>query len=241
MLLPVLNLWALDPQWMVTDRYLFLPSLGLSWLLALLLPRRTAIGVLAVVGLAFAALTIRYEAIFHDQRTFLAAMENAEPTSPLVFVEKGRLLLEDGNPKAARIAFERSVELDPIGPAALIGLGDLELEAQELSAAEQHYRRSLVVRPDASKGFKLLALALARTGQRQRAFALADEAARRWPDDFQLQVIQAVFLAAQGDRDRAEAALAAARRLRPRDPTAEGGLDAVLARLTPGFLPDPAR
>jgi len=28
-LLPVLNFWALRPEWMVTDRYLFLPSLGL--------------------------------------------------------------------------------------------------------------------------------------------------------------------------------------------------------------------
>src|SRR2546425_11900218 len=25
-LLPVLNVWALDPQWMISDRYLFLPS-----------------------------------------------------------------------------------------------------------------------------------------------------------------------------------------------------------------------
>ncbi len=45
LLLPVLNLWVLDPQWMVTDRYLFLPSLALPWVLALVLPRKAAIAV----------------------------------------------------------------------------------------------------------------------------------------------------------------------------------------------------
>lgn len=236
-LLPALNLWALDPQWMVTDRYLFLPALGLPWLLALLLHRRQALGVLAAISIVFAGLTLRYEAIFHDSRTFLAAMEAAEPTSPLVFAEKGRLLRQDGNVRAARAALERAVELDPIAPGALIGLGDIELDAREFAAAERHYRQSLVVRPDESRGFKLLALALARAGQREQAFALAEENARRWPADFQVQVMQAVFLAARGERNRAESALALARRLRPDDPTAAGGLDAVLARLAPSFLP----
>ena len=52
-LLPVLNLWALDPQWMVTDRYLFLPSLALPWLVALVAPRRTAIALLSLMAVAF--------------------------------------------------------------------------------------------------------------------------------------------------------------------------------------------
>ena len=37
--------------------------------------------------------------------------------------------------------------------------------------------------------------------------------------------------------DEAEAAFAAARRLRPRDPALEGGLDAALARLLPTISP----
>ncbi|HVT14690.1 MAG TPA: tetratricopeptide repeat protein [Thermoanaerobaculia bacterium] len=235
-LLPVLNLWVLDPQWMVTDRYLFLPSLALPWLLALLLPRRLAISFLCVLAVCFAGLTLRYSAIFRDERTFLAAMEKAEPTSPIVFAEKGRLLVRDGKLGAARAALSRAVELDPIAPGALTALGDLELQRGDLEAAESHYRRALVVRPYGSRTFKLLALAAARAGRRDKASSLIDESARRWPDDFQVQLLHALFLATAGQREKAEAAFAAARRLRPRDPALEGGLDAAIARLRPTVL-----
>jgi len=90
-LLPVLNLWALDPQWMVTDRYLFLPSLALPWFLVLLVPRRFAVVTLSLLAIVFGVLSLRYATIFTDERTFVAAMEKAEPSSPLIFSEKARL------------------------------------------------------------------------------------------------------------------------------------------------------
>jgi tetratricopeptide (TPR) repeat protein len=236
-LLPVLNLWALDPQWMVTDRYLFLPSLALPWSLALLRPRRAQVAVLSTLAVVFAILTVRYSAIFHDERTFMAAMEKAEPTSPLVFGEKGRLLLQDGNVAGARAALTRAVELDPISPGALLSLGDLELQQGELDAAEAHYRQALIVRPEASRGFKLVALALSRAGQRDKASALIAESAQRWPSDFEVQLLHALFLGAAGEREKAQTALDAARRLRPGDPAVAGGLDDVLARLLPTLSP----
>jgi len=237
-LLPVLNLWALHPQWMVTDRYLFLPSLALPWGLALLRPPRVPIVVLSILTLAFAVLTLRYSAIFHDERTFIAAMEKAEPTSPLIFTEKGRLLLADGDLGGARAALARAVDLDPTGPEGLLALGDLELRQGELDAAEGHYRRALAVRPYASRGFKLVALARARAGQRDRAAALIEESVRRWPDDFEVQLLDALFLGAAGERQQAQAAFDAARRIRPGDPAVAGSLDDALARLLPTVLPN---
>jgi tetratricopeptide (TPR) repeat protein len=251
-LLPVLSLWALDPQWMVTDRYLFLPSLALPWLLVSLVSpvspaseaarvdrrrERLAIALLSLLAVVFAILAVRYAAIFHDERTFLAAMEKAEPTSPLVFGEKGRLALRDGDLPAARAALTRAVELDPLGPGAQTALGDLDLRQGDLAAAELHYRQALVVRPYASRGFKLLAIAESKAGQRDKALALAAESARRWPDDFEAQLLHALFLGEAGERPQAAAAFAAARRLRPSDPAVAGGLDDAMARLLPGLLP----
>jgi tetratricopeptide (TPR) repeat protein len=251
-LLPVLSLWALDPQWMVTDRYLFLSSLALPWLLVSLVSpvspaseaaqvdrrrERLAIALLSLLAVVFAILAVRYSAIFHDERTFLAAMEKAEPTSPLVFGEKGRLALRDGDLPAARAALTRAVELDPLGPGAQTALGDLDLRQGDLAAAELHYRQALVVRPYASRGFKLLAIAESKAGQREKALALAAEAARRWPDDFEAQLLHALLLGEAGERPQAAAAFAAARRLRPGDPAVAGGLDEALARLLPGLLP----
>jgi len=251
-LLPVLSLWALDPQWMVTDSYLFLPSLALPWLLVSLVSpvspaseaaqgdrrrERLAIALLSLLAVVFAILSVRYAAIFHDERTFLAAMEKAEPTSPLVFGEKGRLALRDGDLPAARAALTRAVELDPLGPGAQTALGDLDLRQGDLAAAELHYRQALVVRPYASRGFSLLAIAESKAGQRDKALALAAEAARRWPDDFEAQLLHALFLGEAGERPQAAAAFAVARSLRPNDPAVAGGLDEALARLLPGLLP----
>ncbi|HYL05672.1 MAG TPA: tetratricopeptide repeat protein [Thermoanaerobaculia bacterium] len=238
-LLPVLNLWALAPQAMVTDRYLFLPSLALPWSLALIKPRRLAVAILCLAAAACGCLAVRYSAIFENERTFLAAMETAEPTSPLVFEEKGRLLLKDGDLPGARAALTRAVELDPLGPGALLDLGDLERRGREFDAAERHYRQALVVRPYASRPFKLLALDLARAGDRVKAFSLVEEAARRWPGDFETQLLAALFRGAAGERRQAAAAFEAARRLRPGDPAVAGGLDAALARLLPTVLPQP--
>lgn len=232
-LLPVLNLWTLDPQWMVTDRYLFLPSLALPWLLILLVPRRFAIGVLALLAIVFGALSLRYAAIFADERTFFAAMEKAEPTSPLIFSEKARLLLREGKTAAAEAALRRAVELDPKNAGTLRELGDLVMRRGDLAAAEALYRRSLVGEPYASRSFKLLALAYARAGQPQQAFALVEESARRWPEDFQVQLLHAVFLGMRGERTAAEKAFEAARRLRPGDPALAGGLDGAVARAAP--------
>ncbi|HEX6902494.1 MAG TPA: tetratricopeptide repeat protein [Thermoanaerobaculia bacterium] len=237
-LLPVLNLWALHPQWMVTDRYLFLPSLALPWLLLVSLrERRVLIATLSVLAVVFALLTFRYSAIFKDERTFLAAMEKAEPTSPLVFAEKGRLLRESGNLTGARAALIRAVELDPTGPAALESLGDLEMARGDLDAAESYYRRALVVRPYASRGFKLVALARSRAGQSERAMSLIEESAQRWPEDFEVQLLRALFLGAAGQREKAQAAYDAARRIRPDDPAVAGSFDEALARLLPTVLP----
>ncbi len=238
-LLPVLNLWALAPESMVTDRYLFLPSLALPWGLGLIKPPRLAVAVLSVAAVACALLTVRYSAIFENERTFLAAMARAEPTSPMVFAEQGRLLLKDGDLPAARRALGRAVELDPLGPGALLDLGDVERRNREWDAAERHYRQALTVEPYASRPFKLLALDLARAGERVRAFALVEEAARRWPGDFEVQLLAALFRGAAGERRQAEAAFEAARRIRPQDPAVQGELDAALARLLPTVLPPP--
>jgi len=232
-LLPVLNVWALAPQYMVTDRYLFLPSLALPWSLALVKPRRLAVAALSLLAVVFGVLALRYCAVFENERVFWAAMEKAEPTSPMVFEEKGRILLGDGDRVAARAALSRAVELDPIAPGALLNLGDIERQQGEYQAAERHYRQALIVRPYASRPFKLLAIDLARAGQSVKAFALVEEAARRWPQDFEVQLLAALCRAAAGQRQQAEAAFEAARRLRPADPALAGGLDAALARLQP--------
>ncbi len=237
-LLPVLNIWALGRQSMISDRYLFLPSLALPWLLALLLPRRPAVITLGVLAAAFALLSLRYAAIFRDERTFVAAMERAEPNNAMIQSEKARLLTEDGKPEPARAAWRRAVELDPTSANSTTKLAELELQLGDVATAEGLFRKALLIDPSDSRGLKRLALALARQGQRQRAYSVAAEAARRWPGDFESQLLHALFLQAAGDSSQAATTFERARQLRPGDPAVAGGLDALAVRLLPGMFPN---
>lgn len=237
-LLPVLNLWMLPRQWMVTDRYLFLPSLALPWLLALLLPRRAALVTLALLAAMFGVLSVRYAGIFRDERSFVAAMERAVPNNSMIQVEKAKLLLNDGRPEPARAALRRAVALDPTSAASMTRLAELELASGDVAAAEGLFRRALLIDPADSRGLKRIAIALARRGQRQRAYAVAAEAAHRWPADFESQLLHALFLEAAGQPRQAEVFFARARRLRPGDPAVAEGLANLAARLLPAMFPN---
>jgi len=234
-LIPVMNFWAMFPEWMVTDRYLYLPSLALPWALLVLLPRRAWMPALAALVAAFAILTLRYSAIFADPKTFTTAMEEAEPGSSHVIEEKARLLLVAGKPAAAEAAFRRALELDPWDAFSLWHLGNLERARGDFDAARSHYRRALVEEPNNSEPFTALAVSLAKAGQQGKALALLHETVWRWPDDFEPRLLQAVLLAQAGDRLQAEAAFAAARRARPQDPRVAGGLDKAVAELAPSL------
>ncbi len=234
-LVPVMNFWAMFPEWMVTDRYLYLPSLALPWALLVLLPRRFAVPALAVLAGVFALLTLRYAAIFVDPKTFATAMAQAEPTSSYILEEKARVFLVEGKLAAAEAAFRRALELDPVDAYSLWQVGNLERQRGDFDAAWSDYRRALVEEPHNSEPFTALATSLARAGQRQKALVVLAETVGRWPDAFEPRLLQAVLLAETGDREHAAAAFAAARRIDPREPRVAGGLDQAVATLAPGL------
>ncbi|HEV3075910.1 MAG TPA: tetratricopeptide repeat protein [Thermoanaerobaculia bacterium] len=236
-LIPVMNFWAMFPEWMVTDRYLYLPSLALPWAMLVLLPRRASVPTLGVLAVVFAVLAWRYAAIFVDPKTFATAMEKAEPTSSYIIEEKARVFLVEGKRAAAEAAFRRALELDPWDAYSLWFLGNFERERGDFDAARLHYRRALVEEPNNSAPFTVLAHSLARAGQEKKALALLNETVWRWPEDFEPRLLQAVLLAKAGDRPRAEEAFAAARRVSPQEPRVAGGLDQAVSALAPSLAP----
>lgn len=232
-LIPVMNFWALFPEWMVTDRYLYLPSLALPWALLILLPRRASRPVLAALAAVFAILTLRYAAIFVDAKTFAPAMVKAEPTSSYILEERARVYLVEGKLASAEATFRHALALDPWDAYTLWFLGNFERNRGDFAAARMHYRQALVEEPNDSQAFMSLVHALASAGQRTKALALLKESVWRWPDDYEPWLLQAVLLADAGDRPRALASFAVARRLRPHDPALAGGLDAAVSSLAP--------
>ena len=117
-LAPVLALWAVNPEWMVMDRYLLLPSLGLAWALALLLPiegarSRWRAWVWTALLATFAGLTLAAMRPFASEERFWSAAIRADPGSSTAWAEWARLRADAGELAAAGEALQRAVELDP--------------------------------------------------------------------------------------------------------------------------------
>ncbi len=237
-LLPVMNVWALFPEWMVTDRYLYLPSLALPWLLGVALPRRESAPALAVVAVLLGLLTLRYSAVFVDAKTLTDALLEVDKTSSWMLEEKARMALEQRKYAAAEALFRRALELDPVDAYSLYYVGSFERDRGEFRAARQHFRQALVEQPEKSLPFTSLAYAMAVSGQRSQALALLRETIWRWPAEYEPRALQIALLANDEQPAGAAEALAAAQRTWPGQPEIAGTLDEARSRLASRFRLD---
>jgi protein O-mannosyl-transferase len=240
-LLPVMNFWALEPEFMVTDRYLYLPSLALPWALVVLIPKRAMWPVFVVLLALFTVQTLRYASLFVDSRTLTNELLKSDPESAFLLTEKARLLLVGGRQQEAERLFRRVLDLSPYDAYSLFVLGSLERDRGDFAAAETDYRRALVEEPNQSGPFISLAVAFARAGIIPKALALLNEATLRWPRDDEPVLVKALVLDRAGERQAAEAALSAALRRRPEDRALAGSLEQATARVAEKWrIPQPS-
>jgi tetratricopeptide (TPR) repeat protein len=90
--------------------------------------------------------------------------------------------LEATDPKEARDAYRRALELEPAHADAHINLGRLLHDAGELEAAQAHYRLALAARPEDGTAAFNLAVALEDRGALPEAAGLYREVLRLHPD-----------------------------------------------------------
>ena len=121
-LLPVSNLFATSP--VVADRYLFLPSAGLAFMLAALLSRlfRTTSAHLAVCGvllLPLSVMTVKQNKVWHDDITLWSATAKHSSGVAGVWFNLGRALHRTPQLSLALEAYLRAVKLNPADIMAL--------------------------------------------------------------------------------------------------------------------------
>lgn len=221
-LAPVLALWAVNPEWMVMDRYLLLPSLGFAWVLALLLPLeaprwrlRAAVWMAAVV--AFAGLSLAAMRPFASDESFWSAAIRADPASSTAWAEWGRLRAEAGDLVAASEALQRAVELDPRAQLPRLRQALLAVRRGDLSTARDMLAGLVERNPSYLAGWRNLVVVQARGGDVAGANATLAKALARFPGDALLWTQQAIVLRQQGRREEALAAIHRAAELAPRD------------------------
>ncbi len=229
---PVLAIWAVNPEWMVMDRYLLLPSLALGWLLALLLPleegRRTLRVAIWGASIAlFAALTLAAQRPFADEERFWETAIRADPGSSSAWTERSRLLAEKGDLAGAGEGLERAIELDPQAQLPRLRRALLALRRGEVAAGAAELAELVARNPGYLPAWRNLVVARARLGDLDGAMRTLDEALARFAADPVLWGHKAVLLRERGDRT---GALAAIRRAIELDP------DDAEARLREGLL-----
>lgn len=221
-LAPVLALWAVNPEWMVMDRYLLLPSLGLAWALAVLLPLDSErplwrAAVWTVLLVTCAGLSLLAMRPFASEERFWSAAIAADPGSSTAWAEWGRLRADAGELAEASEALQRAVELDPRAQLPRLRQALLAVRRGDLAAARTTLAALVERNPAYLPGWRNLVVVQARAGDLAAANETLARALSRFPEDAPLWTQQAILLRQQGRREEALAAVHHAAALAPGD------------------------
>jgi protein O-mannosyl-transferase len=174
-LLPVLRADAIGGS-NFAERYLYLPSVGLAWLVGLLVSRLNrspanrvlaALGLLALAGLGTAA--AMRAAIFRDDRTLFAAAAKENPGSEIAHNNLGMALYGEGHLEEAEREYREALRLLPKAVAPLANLAVLEERQGDLPAARRDFEETLRRLPTHAIAAVHLARLSLREGDREGA------------------------------------------------------------------------
>jgi predicted Zn finger-like uncharacterized protein len=146
----------------------------------------------------------------------------APPTDYKSLVREADRLQENGHSKEARKVYERAIELDPRGVAALTGLGYCDLDAERFLQAVDRFNAALAVDPGAGDALVGLAESYKVRGQTQRAIDQYKKYLAAHPDGPKAQMarknLRDLEPKVQKDSDAKDPDKAEASKERPRDP-----------------------
>jgi tetratricopeptide (TPR) repeat protein len=138
---------------LVAERFLYLPSAGLSVLVVAWpgrgMPFRRSLGVLFALAVAVAALiTVRESAIWRDEDTLISAITRRSPTWADGWVGLAHVREQQGRLDEAAALLDEALRLDPAHEGAHMKLGMVRGRQGRFDQALTAFRRALELRPD---------------------------------------------------------------------------------------------
>jgi tetratricopeptide (TPR) repeat protein len=238
-LAPVLNAhWVGDNVF--TERYLYLPSVGVAWLVGLGATKlwsragarpapRWALALVAVtVGMLYAARIVVRDRDWNNDIVLFTRTLEFEP-EPHLFSDLGLALAGQGRIDEAIAKYSEALRLKPDFPEAHLNLGVALARQGRIDEAIAQYSRALRLKPDFLEAHLNLGVALARQGRIDEAIAQYSQALRIKPDYPEAHLNLGVALAGQGRIDEAIAEYSEALRIKPDFPDAHNNLGTALA------------
>jgi Flp pilus assembly protein TadD len=205
-LLPVFNLKALHPDYIVQDRYLYLPSIGFCWLAALAFARlargvgaRAAWALAAVVLFAFGASTVMQNRVWAGPTELWGHAAAYAPDSWAVHYNLGLAHTNERRYAEAKAELSTAARLNPKVANVYNALGLAEDALGDSQSAAEDLRRALRLDPNMTEAHNNLGAVLFRRGEYAAARAELEEALRREPANASARYNLARTLAASGD------------------------------------------
>ncbi|HVF90655.1 MAG TPA: hypothetical protein VNH22_11355, partial [Blastocatellia bacterium] len=157
-LLPVLNLGAFAESFMVQERYLYLPSIGFSLLIAVGLAklpveqwlaigtRRTAqAAVIVVIALLFTGKTIAQNQVWKDDLTLWTHGVEAAPDQSMAYFILGTHYIKEQRADKIVETYEEYVKLDPHNLTVVSNLAAAHLLVYEATRERAHIDRAIAL------------------------------------------------------------------------------------------------
>jgi Flp pilus assembly protein TadD len=238
-LLPVIGIIQVGNQAMA-DRYSYLPSLGLFFIIGLVVAmtfeKITASrksGVLVKVAGAVAAVvfvtsmsyaTIRQIGVWRNGGTFWRyviaewpASEAVSPKRAIAYNNLGLAYASQGKWAMATAEFQRALQLKPDYVESHYNLGVSYASQGQLDRAIAEYQTALLLKPDSAGAHNNLGIAYAAQGDVDRAITEFQITSRLKPDDAEPHMNLGIAYTSQGKWVMATAEFQAALRLKPDD------------------------
>ena len=155
-LLPVLNVAVLQPDMMLQDRYLYLPSAcwfaALGWGAAQAARRpgkgARAAATVGIVAAAYVAILSSNLPPWESNRTLWERAVEVNPTSGRVWFNLGTEHENAGDLRMAEAHYARAVDLEPRRAIFHYRLAFMLAERQQLHDAARHFRKAADLRPE---------------------------------------------------------------------------------------------
>jgi len=208
-LLPVLNLRVFHFEYIIQDRYLYLPSIGFCLLFALLIDRLAivrpapALFLSALVLLGFGVGTVFQNSVWHDPIALWERAIEYSPNSWSTHYNLGLARLEAKQFEAAREELRTAQALKPSEPMIYNNLALVQSNLNELDAAIASLKQALVLDPRLFEAHNNLGTFLHKMGDYKAASLEFTKALSLDPSSTSARFNLAQTMAAMGDYNSA--------------------------------------